>query len=226
MQKRTRPVGQVLCHLTVYFFLVACVPAQGQLRVEHDLMIPNARTPWAIDVFENRPQLVPIHHSMVIVDKHRGANIAGSLAGSFLYRPKLTTELNGKNSRTQLHTRTPVFYLLKESDVDPVDSDKDAETYTFAIIRVSTVKDKRVIDMLSFNSITANAQRRVQSVQTTTTKTPDGWIRIEPNSPMDEGEYCILPIPKTSGTYSTEVFDFGINLGAANVKDAVAAPGP
>lgn len=218
----------LICLLLATFWLGCLVVgnAQSALKVEHDLTIPNARTPWAVDTYQSHPQLVPIHHSTIHVNMHRGANFAGELAGSFLYRPKVTTELDGLHARAQLHTKTPVFYLFLESDDDSGGDTKDAETYTFAIVKAGSSKDKRIMDRLSYNALTTKAKRVDELVETTSTRTPDGWIRIEPKQPMDEGEYCILPVPKTNGTYSTEVFDFGINLGAPNEKDVIAAVQP
>jgi hypothetical protein len=197
--------------------------AQTPYPIEHGLAIPDVRTPWAVDSFENRYQLVPIHHSTVIVNKHTGANIAGSLAASFLYRPKVTTELTGASARTQLHTKTPVFYLLLEADRDPAGNGQDEDLYTFAIVRIAPGKDRRVVDNLSYTQLTGRGRHNDAFIATTTTKTADGWIRIEPSKAMDEGEYCLLPVPKTSGTYSTVVYDFGIHADAANASDAIAA---
>ena len=61
--------------------------------------IPNGSIPWAVDVYDGKQQIVPIHHTAVEVNNHKGANVAGSLAGSFFYKPKMTTEVNGAHAR-------------------------------------------------------------------------------------------------------------------------------
>lgn len=205
--------------------LSASAQAQSALKVEHGLTIPNTRTPWAVDTFQDQAQLVPVHHSTIAVNRHNGANIAGSLAGSFFYKPKLTTELDGLNARTQLHSKTPIFYLLNEFDDDPGGQQKDSVTASYAIVKVVQAKNRRIMDTLSFTQLTGNAKHVGTFIEATSTKTPDGWVRIEPKSPMEEGEYCILPIPSVKGSYSTVVFDFGITLGAPNAKDAIVANG-
>ncbi len=166
---------------------------------------------------------MPIHHSRVAVNRHTGANVAGSLAGSVFYKPKLTTELDSATSRTQLHSKTPVFYLLTDPDPDNGGDAQNAETMIFAIVRVAVTNEKRIVDNLSYTQFTDNAKRHADLVEATTTHLADGWLRIEPQAPMEEGEYCILPIPKTSGTYATSVYDFGIHHSAANERDAVSA---
>jgi hypothetical protein len=204
----------------------AAAYAQSTLDLGGGLTIPDARTPWVVETFQKHQQLVPIHHSTVAVNKHTGANIAGSLAGSFLYKPKLTTELDGVSSRNQLHTRTPVFYLLVESDPDSGGESKNSVTFQYAIVRTVPLKDRRIVDHLTYTQLTGNAKHSDDLIDTNMTQLPSGWIRIEPRTPMPEGEYCLLPIPSTKGTYSTAVYDFGIHADAPNEKDVVVASAP
>lgn len=81
------------------------------LTVAPGLTISNGGVPWALDTFQGKSELVPIHHSTVEVNNHKGANVAESLAGSFFYKPKLTVELAGLRARTVLHAAQPSIYL-------------------------------------------------------------------------------------------------------------------
>ncbi|HEY6377020.1 MAG TPA: hypothetical protein VIX90_15985 [Edaphobacter sp.] len=198
--------------------------AQTSLDVEPGLKIPDAKTPWAVDVFEGQRELVPIHHSMVSLNKHTGSNVAGSLAGSFFYKPKLTTELDGLNSRNQLHTNKPAIYVLVEVDQDAAGQGKSDEMYDFVIAKAEQTKNnKRVVDRLAYTQLTGHAKRGDNFVETEITRMKDGWFLIQPKAPMPEGEYVLLPVPKMNGTFSTTVWDFGINLKASNAKDAILA---
>jgi hypothetical protein len=197
--------------------------AQTAPEVEPGLKIPNAKTPWAVDTFDSQHELVPIHHSIVNINKHMGSNLAGSVAGSVFYKPKVTTELGGLNSRNQLHTSDPVIYLLLEEDQDTAGQGKSSDAYDFVISKVVQVKEKRVIDQLAYTQLTGHAKRTVNFVETEITPMEDGWIRIRPKAPMPEGEYVLMPIPKTNGAYSTTVWDFGINVKAPNAKDSISA---
>ena len=47
------------------------------------LKVPDRDIPYALDHFNGNPQLIPVHHSAVQINNHKGANVAGSLAGSF-----------------------------------------------------------------------------------------------------------------------------------------------
>jgi hypothetical protein len=229
-QQRARPRLRRFAKSSVLVLLSLCAltkaDAQSTLDVEHSLKIPNDRTPWAVDTYKDRSQLVPIHHSTIAVNRHIGANVAGSVAGSIFYKPRLTTELDGMHSRTQLHGKTPILYLLIESNQDPGGEGRDADVHTFAIVRAVQHKNKRVVDSLSYTQLTGNAKRHGEFIETSTTQMPGGWIRIEPKAPMDEGEYCLLPIPKSVGSYATVVYDFGIDPAAPNEKDAIPATNP
>jgi hypothetical protein len=197
--------------------------AQTSLQVEPGLTIPDSKTPWALENFQGKKQLVPIHHSEVTLNRHSGANFAGSLAESFFYKPKLTSELKGLNSRTQLHSQTPVIYLLIDTDQDEAGDGKSADSWSFILVRAQQDKDKdkRVIDSLAFTQFTGNAKRKMEVIETDTTQMPNHWYRIQPKTAMPEGEYALLPVWKAKGTSSTMVWDFGINLNAPNEADVV-----
>jgi hypothetical protein len=197
--------------------------AQTTLQVEPGLTIPDSKTPWALETFRGNKQLVPIHHSEVTLNRHSGSNFAGSLAESFFYKPKLTSELKGLNSRTQLHSQTPVIYLLIDTDQDEAGDGKSSDSWSFILVHAQQDKDKdkRIIDSLAFTQLTGNAKRKVDVIETDTTQMPNRWYRIQPKMAMPEGEYALLPVWKAKGTSSTMVWDFGINLSAPNETDVV-----
>ncbi len=209
--------------LLAVFFTGSYTFAQTALEIEPGLTIPNAKTPWALEAYQGSRQLVPIHHSTVTVNRHTGSNLAGAVYGSVFFKPKMTTELNGINSRNQLHTATPVFYLLLEEDEDTGAPAKDSDAPTFVINRVKQLQDKRVVDRLAVNAFTGKGPHAIDQIEVDTKQLKDGWLQITPKAPMAEGEYAILPIPKTSGAYSMVVWDFGVNLSAPNEKDVIPA---
>jgi hypothetical protein len=195
-----------VCLVFLLGFGSRTVAAQSELQVEPGLKIPNAETPWAVDVFENQRQLVPLHHfndSTLPVDRYADGNT------------KHTTELDGLNSRNQLHFDRPVLYV-------------NHGLYDFFISRVEQKKEKRFIDQLASTQLKENEERTAESfVETKTTAMGDGWMRVEPIASMPEGEYVLLAIPKVRrATYSQVVvvwLDFGIHGNAPNVKDAIQA---
>lgn len=97
-------------------------PAQHIPEPIPGVQITNGSYPWAVDTYEGKQELVPVHHTNVGVNNHKGANVAGSLAGSFFYKPKLTTEIEGAHARVALHSDKPVFYVHLMEDDDSAGS--------------------------------------------------------------------------------------------------------
>lgn len=180
--------------------------------------ITNGSIPWAVDVFEGKQEMVPIHHTTVDVDNHRGRNVAGSLAGGFFYKPKMTTEVEGTHARVALHTGKPSFYVHVNSDPD---GDPTSAFDHWAIVRAVVKKDHRVISQVSFTQLTGKAKRDDSQVEATAETLPGGWLKITPVDPLAPGEYALVPITRVANTFSTVVYDFTIDPNAPNAPDAV-----
>jgi hypothetical protein len=75
---------------TLLFFSYPALSAQTGLPVvAPGLTIPNGSgaVPLALDRYQGKPELVPVHHSTVEVNNHTGSNLAGGLAaGPFTSR--------------------------------------------------------------------------------------------------------------------------------------------
>jgi hypothetical protein len=184
--------------------------------------ITNGSIPWALDIYDGKQQLVPIHHTTVEVNNHKGANVAGSLAGSVFYKPKMTTEVSGAHARVALHSDKPVFYVHIMDD--PSGDSSDPPTPNWAIVRATINKDRRILAQVNFTQLTGNAKRNDSQVDATIEKLADGWFKIVPKDPLAPGEYALQPVLKAANTFSTVVFDFTIDSKAPNAPDALSAP--
>jgi hypothetical protein len=182
--------------------------------------ITNGTIPWAVDVYQGKPQLVPIHHTTVGVNNHKGANVAGSLAGSVFYKPKMTTEIDGGHARVALHTGKPVFYVHL---MDDSREDSGGTFGDWAIVRAKIDKDHRVLSRVNFTQLTGNAKRSDSQVDVTVEKLSDGWVKMTPKEPLPVGEYALEPIPRGANTFSTVVFDFTLDPNAPNSTEARSA---
>ncbi len=185
------------------------------------LRIPSGSLPFAFEHFQGKPQLVPVHHSTVEVNNHKGTNVAGSLAGSFLYKPKMSTELAGAHARTVLHDPQPAFYVHALEDPDSGGDTENSETTVYALVRATADKDRRIFAQIRFTQLTGNAKRSDSQVETATERLPGGWLKITPTIPLAPGEYALTPIPKAQNAFSTVVFDFQADPNAANDADAI-----
>ena len=214
------------CFISLVVLSSASLRAQS-LTVAPGLTISSGALPWALDHFQGQVELVPIHHSTVEVNNHKGANVAGSLAESFFYKPKMTTELAGLQARTVIHDANFSIYFHVEVDPDSSGDSATSNTPTWALVRATLTKDHRVFAKIQFTQLTGNANRVDGVMETTTETLPGGWLKLTPKKALDPGEYAVTPIFKMQNTFSTVVFDFTLDPNGRNVSDAVlpnAAP--
>lgn len=214
--------------LRVLFVLLAfIVPFTHSMRAQSSpepipgVHIPNGSIPWAVDIYDGKQQIVPIHHTAIQVNNHKGANVAGSLAGSVFYKPKMTTEVSGAHARLALHIEKPVFYVHV---MDDPDGDSSGAFAQWAIVRAIIKKDRRILAQVNFTQLTGNAKRSDSQVDATVEKLPDGWLKITPVNPLAPGEYALQPVTKVANTFSMVIFDFTIDPKAPNAPDALSAP--
>ena len=220
---RSAPLSALFSAFFIAFTASAC--AQHIPEPIPGVQINNGSYPWAVDVFEGKQELVPIHHTNVGVNNHKGANVAGSLAGSFFYKPKMTTEIEGAHARVALHSDKPVFYIhLMEEDPSADSSEKILGPW--ALVRAKVDKDHRVLSQVKFTQLTGNAKRSDSQIDVTVEKLSDGWFRITPKEALAPGEYALQPIPRVANTFSTVVFDFTLDPNAPNSPEARSSPTP
>ena len=220
---RSAPLSVLFSAFFIAFAASAC--AQHIPEPIPGVQITNGSYPWAVDVFEGKQELVPIHHTNVGVNNHKGANVAGSLAGSFLYKPKLTTEIEGAHARVALHSDKPIFYLHVMEEDPSADSSENV-LGPWALVRAKVDKDHRVLSQIKFTQLTGNAKRSDSQIDVTVEKLSDGWFRITPKEPLAPGEYALQPIPRVANTFSTVVFDFTLDPNAPNSPEARSSPTP
>ncbi len=189
------------------------------------LPIPSTVVPWALDVVDGQPALVPVHHASVTMNRHTGKNIAGELAGSFLYHPEMTTELQGTHARTQLHTSTPVLYFHVEQDMDPEEPGKAGDRFAIQLVPAKLAKDRRVVTTTTFNALTTRGKHKDDAISTTTDVLPGDWYRLAPKTPLAAGEYVLLWQPMRGEEFAVTVYPFGIDPKAPVSSEAVRAGG-
>lgn len=184
------------------------------------LQIPSGALPYALDHFGGLPELVPVHHSTIEVNNHKGSNIAGSALNPF-FKQKMTTELAGAHARTVIHDGTPSFFLHFAEDPDGGGDTENSEVPTFAIVHATVDKDRRIFAQIRQTQYTGNAKRIDGVVDAKIERLPGGWVKMTPTAPMPAGEYALSPVPKAQNTFSTMIYDFTIDPAAPNAVDAV-----
>jgi hypothetical protein len=217
--------GFLRLHRFVATFALLVLPfassllAQGSPEPIPGVAIPNGNTPWAVDLYDGKQQIVPIHHTEVGVNNHKGANVAGSLAGSVFYKPKATTEIDGAHARVSLHSDKPVFYVHVMDDPGG-----DSSVPNWAIVRATVKNDRRILAQVAFTQLTGNAKRNDSLVDATVERLDNGWLKIISKEPLAPGEYALQPVLKAANTFSAVVFDFTVDPKGPNAPDAISAP--
>jgi hypothetical protein len=199
----------------------AALPAQTSLPVvAPGLSIPSGSgaIPLALDQYDGKPELVPVHHSTVELNNHAGANFA---AGMVFAKAKATTELTGSHARVTLHDPKPAFYVHVDVDPDSAGDSAKSDTAVWGLVQATVAKDRRIFARIQFTQITGHAKRADGQIDTDTETLSGGWLKIVPKAPLTPGEYAITPIPKTPNSFSTVVFDFTLDPTAPNATEAI-----
>lgn len=211
-----------VCLLSTAFSLGAQVPQDAPVAAP-GLQIPGTAVPYALDQYHGKRELVPIHHSTVGVDQHRGRNFVGGLTESFFYRPKMTTELDGEHARVSLHSSKPIFYLHDADDPDHSGDGKDSLTSTWAILHLKIHKDHRQVTKITVNSFGGHAKKKAGIIDATVERLPGGWIRITPLASLEPGEYALCPVLNNPAFFTAVVYDFAVDPNAPEAKEAITA---
>ena len=98
------------------------------------LLVPAGALSFALDYMEGKPELVPVHHSSIEINPHKGANVAGFIAGLFFYKPKMIMEVAGSHAKTTLHDLTPFFYIHMLENTDSAGHTAKSEDPVFGLV--------------------------------------------------------------------------------------------
>lgn len=175
----------------------------GELIVAPGLRIPNGNVPWALDTIDGKQVLVPVHHAAL------------SQSGN-------TATLDGAAPHTPLHSSTPVFFI-HTSDRTENTGDSGRGTPTgWALLSVKADGTTRTMERVKFSDVNASTVCAEPVICTQAEALPGGWLRITPRSPLQPGQYALLPVPRAATSLSPLAYDFAIGTDAAPPKDAVA----
>lgn len=215
-------------HIALASYLL-CIPltlaGQAGPQAAAGLSIPGTAMPYALDSFDGKPELIPLHHSNVSVNNHAGANVAGEMAGSFFYKPKMTTELPGATAAVTLHSRRPVLYYHLD-DQDGSSADHNENLAGWAIVRARSEKDKRIVSQIRLTQLTGHGKRNDAVVDAKEAHLPNGWTTLTPNEDLANGQYVFSPIYRSGNTFASTVYAFGIDPSAPEAEGAIKPDPP
>ena len=194
------------------------------------LQLPNLDGIFALDNFQNIPELIQLSQSAGDVNRGGTHNVLRAAIASFRGAQE-PVRINGQAAKIRLHVDDPVVYVsLSKLDNEQVESesalvvntqdnqnpvpDKNAEsspTSRYAIVRVEVVPGQRVIGAVRLRRLNGQIVQSEDIVPTTAQVLPGGyWMKLTPKEPLTIGEYALMEI-LGPGEINLDVWDFGVD---------------
>ena len=180
-------------------------------------------TVWALDQSADSPQLVHLRYAGTEVNNHKASNILKSNLGPFVYKPKVTVEVEGDKAAVRLRSTSPVMFIRCSVQDDAAPGSKAESTRTDWALLVLTAKDdRRIASTMAFTQFTGSAKRSEGQVEIAIEKFgATSWYKITPKKPLEPGEYGLVQLPRVQNQFPTRIFDFAIDPKAPNNPEAV-----
>lgn len=194
------------------------------------LELPNLDGIFALDNFQNVPELIQLGQSAGDVNRGGTHNVLRAAIASFRGAQE-PVRINGQAAKVRLHVDDPTLYVsLNKLQNEQIDSesafvvntqdnknpvpDKNADsspTSRYAIVRVEVVPGQRVIGALRLRRLNGQIVQSEDIVPTTAEILPGGyWMKLTPKEPLTIGEYALMEI-LGPGEINLDVWDFGVD---------------
>jgi len=199
-------------------------------RVAPGLQLPNLDGIFALDNFQNVPELIQLNQTAGDVNRGGTHNVLRAAIVSFRGAQE-PVRINGQAAKVRLHVDDPTLYVsLNKLAHEEVDSEsafvvntQDAKnpvpdrnvgsspTSRYAIVRVEVVPGERVIGALRLRRLNGQIVQSEDIVPTTAEILPGGyWMKLTPKEPLTIGEYALMEI-LAPGEINLDVWDFGVD---------------
>jgi hypothetical protein len=207
--------------------------------VSPGLRLPDQDGVWALDTFQDQPELVALAQNSGSVDRQTGHNVLRATLNP-IGGIKQSVHIPGAESKVKLHINDPAFYISilgaddNEADSSAVTvdthglgSDKDKNSLSsansqYAIVRVRSnfKKDYRVVSDVKIG--VAGKVTQTEDVIPTTVQTLPGnrWMKVTPAQPLTIGDYALMEV-LGPGEVNLSVWDFRIDPQGPDNKNAI-----
>lgn len=198
--------------------------------VAKGLQLPNLDGIFALDTFQDIPELIQLSQSAGDVNRGGTHNVLRAAIASFR-GAREPVRIRGQAAKIRLHVNDPVLYVslnkLQNEEVDSesamvVNTQDNANTVPdknagsspssrYAIVRVEVVPGQRVIGALRLRRLNGQIVQSEDIVPTTAEILPGGyWMKLTPKEPLTIGEYALMEI-LGPGEINLDVWDFGVD---------------
>ena len=191
------------------------------------LPLPATGQVWALDTFEEKPELVHLLFFPTLVDRHSASNFAKANLAPFVAKMKHTVEIRGTRSDVRLHSPRPVIYIRSApaySEDAAVDLTAEPTTGDWTLVELKVLEETRLVMTLKSTQVTGHISRSVAEIEVLREHLADSnWQKITPTAPLAPGEYGLILLPKGRALFQARVYDFAIDPKAPQNK-AIAVP--
>ena len=222
--------------------------AARQPEVAPGLRLPDESGVWALDSYNNTPELVRIRQS----DGDLNLDLGHSVKGVAIPRPgdrggaRDLIRLMGYKAVVSFHVARPVFYIaLDTTNTLPAPEDamvvdthgassrmqdktqKASLNSTYALVRLRVWKGERAASAEELRGLGTGgeADGSAEVVATERMILPGGhWMRVTPRSDLNLGQYSLVEI-LGGGGFNLDGWDFGVNPMAPENKGGFAPVG-
>ena len=203
------------------------------------LRLPDQDGVWALDTFQDVPELVALTQNTANVDRRTGHNVLRSALNP-VGGTQQNIQIPGYASKVRLHINDPVIYvsLTVPDDTTAASSAITVDTHglgsskdnvaisapgsKYAVIRVqgNFKRDTRVVSGVKIGA--AGKVTQTQDVIPTTAQILPGerWLKLTPQQPLDIGDYALVEVLGPAEV-NLSVWDFRIDPQSPDNKNAL-----
>jgi hypothetical protein len=182
----------------------ADIASSDDLDVADGLQLPIYGHAWALDTWKGVSELVQLRHSQ------------SALEHSFSLTPRHSIVLQGEAASVRIHKDPPQIFLRGVSG-----NDDNAVRSDFVLVRLNSLGQRREATKTASDEVAAagkDKRKKLQSADvielTQQRVAATDWYRLSPKDSLEQGEYALVPIPKTPAAELGELYDFAIDLHA------------
>jgi hypothetical protein len=207
--------------------------AARQPEVAPGLRLPDESGVWALDSFNNVPELLRIHQSDGDLNTDLGHTVKAAAIPRIGERggARDLIRLQGYKAAIEFHVARPAFYIALDvkneaarEDAMVVDThgaaaamsdkkEKASPTSTYALVRLRVWNDQRAASAEELRGLGTGgeADGSAEVVATERTILPGGhWMRIAPRGELNLGQYSLVELLGDGG-FNLDGWDFGVN---------------
>ncbi len=190
--------------------------------------LPDEAGIWALDSFNNTPELVRIHQSDGDLNTDLGHTVKPAPIPAGGARDLI--RLDGYRAKVAFHIPRPVFYIALDTnspareDALVVDThgasaqntnkqEKASPASTYALVRLRVNKNLRAASGAELRDLAAGGAPDGSAIVVATERQilPGGrWMRITPRDDLNLGQYALVEL-LGAGQWNLDGWDFGVN---------------